>query len=123
MSTNRVTIAPNIDTQLSKITAIRDRSTFVAHPPVHNGMVSSERIAPQQNSRPSLRIAPSVSVGHLSSTLPPWRTATATRTTVFCLCCPYITTNQYGSLWVLVITNKCWQEKNGGCRRLSESLL
>jgi hypothetical protein len=33
MGTNSAIIAPNIGTQLSKITAIRDRSTFVAHPP------------------------------------------------------------------------------------------
>jgi hypothetical protein len=32
IGTNSVIIAPNIDTQLSKITAIRNRSTFVAHP-------------------------------------------------------------------------------------------
>jgi hypothetical protein len=32
IGTNSVIIAPNIDTQLSKITAIRTRSTFVAHP-------------------------------------------------------------------------------------------
>ena len=32
IGTHNAILAPNIDTQLSKIKAIRDRSTFVAHP-------------------------------------------------------------------------------------------
>jgi hypothetical protein len=70
IGTNSAIIAPNIDTQLSKITAIRNRSTFVAHPLYTTVQFRANGSHAKQNSRPPTGIVPRMGVGCQSFTLP-----------------------------------------------------